>query len=92
MVSVTISLPDRLGDHVRGRIDSGRYIDASDYVRDLIRRDQMGDAGDLFDIHDLDGSIVESLAEMQAGGGVDLAVACDALLQDLAAPNGLRPV
>ena len=27
-------------DWVQGRIDSGRYASVSDYVRDLIRRDQ----------------------------------------------------
>ena len=36
-------------------------------------------------LRDLDASIADSLAEMRAGGGVDLDTACDAVLADLAA-------
>jgi antitoxin ParD1/3/4 len=40
MASMNISLPDPMRDWVQDRIDSGKYASVSDYVRDLIRRDQ----------------------------------------------------
>lgn len=83
MASMNISLPDPLRDYVKQRIDSGHYASASDYVRDLIRRDQSGIADEERWLRDLDGSIAETLAEREAGGGVALDAACDALLADL---------
>ena len=40
MATMNISLPDPMRDYVQKRIDSGQYASVSDYVRDLIRRDQ----------------------------------------------------
>ncbi len=40
MASMNVSVPDPMRDWVQSRIDSGQYASASDYVRDLIRRDQ----------------------------------------------------
>lgn len=40
MASMNISLPDPMRDWVKSQIDGGRYANHSDYVRDLIRRDQ----------------------------------------------------
>ena len=40
MASMNVSLPDPMRDWVQERIDSGSYASVSDYVRDLIRRDQ----------------------------------------------------
>ncbi len=40
MASMNISLPDSLRDWIQTRIDSGGYVSASYYVRDLIRHDQ----------------------------------------------------
>jgi len=40
MVNLNILLPDLMKEWVDGQTQSGRYSDASDYVRDLIRRDQ----------------------------------------------------
>ncbi|MCJ2123711.1 type II toxin-antitoxin system ParD family antitoxin [Methylobacterium sp. J-077] len=40
MASVTISLPDPMKAWVEEQADTGRYANASDYVRDLIQRDQ----------------------------------------------------
>jgi len=37
---MNISLPDPMKIWVEGQADTGRYRNASDYVRDLIRRDQ----------------------------------------------------
>ncbi|WP_342629817.1 type II toxin-antitoxin system ParD family antitoxin [Nguyenibacter vanlangensis] len=40
MASMNVSMPDPMRDWVQRRIDSGQYASVSDYVRDLIRRDQ----------------------------------------------------
>ena len=40
MATMNVSLPDAMKEWVEGRADTGRYSNASDYVRDLIRRDQ----------------------------------------------------
>ena len=40
MATMNVSLPDAMKDWVEGRARTGRYSNASDYVRDLIRRDQ----------------------------------------------------
>ena len=40
MASMNISLPDQMKSWVEGQTNSGRYDNASEYVRDLIRHDQ----------------------------------------------------
>ena len=40
MATMNISLPDQMKEWVEAQAESGRYSNASDYVRDLIRRDQ----------------------------------------------------
>jgi antitoxin ParD1/3/4 len=40
MATMNISLPDRMKEWVESRSEDGRYANSSDYVRDLIRRDQ----------------------------------------------------
>jgi antitoxin ParD1/3/4 len=40
MATMNVSLPAPMKDWVEGQTRSGRYGNASDYVRDLIRRDQ----------------------------------------------------
>jgi len=40
MASMNISLPDPMRDWVETRISEGQYASSSDYVRDLIRKDQ----------------------------------------------------
>lgn len=37
---MNVSLPDPMKDWVEAQAATGRYANASDYVRDLIRRDQ----------------------------------------------------
>jgi antitoxin ParD1/3/4 len=37
---MNVSLPDQMKDWVESRAATGRWSNASDYVRDLIRRDQ----------------------------------------------------
>ena len=40
MATMNVSLPDQMKAWVERQTESGRYGNASDYVRDLIRRDQ----------------------------------------------------
>lgn len=40
MTTMNVSLPEPMKDWVEGQTKSGRYSNSSDYVRDLIRRDQ----------------------------------------------------
>jgi antitoxin ParD1/3/4 len=40
MTQVNVSLPDGLKRWIDGRIADGRYADAGDYLRDLVRRDE----------------------------------------------------
>lgn len=40
MATMNISLPDALKQWVEEQAHSGRYSNSSDYMRDLIRRDQ----------------------------------------------------
>lgn len=40
MATMNISLPDPMRDWVQNQIEAGKYSSSSDYVRDLIRRDQ----------------------------------------------------
>lgn len=44
MATMNVSLPDAMKDWVEGRTETGRYSNSSDYVRDLIRRDQEREA------------------------------------------------
>jgi antitoxin ParD1/3/4 len=41
MATMNVSLPDPMKDWVEAQAKTGRYSNASDYVRDLIRRDQV---------------------------------------------------
>ena len=40
MATMNVSLPDPMKEWVEAQTETGRYSNASDYVRDLIRRDQ----------------------------------------------------
>jgi antitoxin ParD1/3/4 len=40
MATMNVSLPDAMKAWVEGRTEDGVYSNASDYVRDLIRRDR----------------------------------------------------
>lgn len=42
MASMHVSLSDMMKNWVEGQITSGQYHNASEYIRDLIRRDQDG--------------------------------------------------
>lgn len=40
MATVTVSLPDPMKDWIEAQAANGQYGGVSDYIRDLIRRDQ----------------------------------------------------
>jgi antitoxin ParD1/3/4 len=40
MAQMNVSIPDRLKSWAEARVAEGRYSSTSDYVRDLVRRDQ----------------------------------------------------
>ena len=40
MATMNVSLPDPMKEWVERQIEGGHYSNSSDYVRDLIRRDQ----------------------------------------------------
>ncbi|MGP9822162.1 type II toxin-antitoxin system ParD family antitoxin [Salinarimonas sp. NSM] len=40
MATMNVSLPDEMKAWVEAQAETGRYANSSDYVRDLIRRDQ----------------------------------------------------
>jgi antitoxin ParD1/3/4 len=40
MPVVTVTVPDAMKAWLDSQAETGRYVDAADYVRDLIRRDQ----------------------------------------------------
>lgn len=40
MATMNVSLPDAMKDWVEAQARGGRYGNSSDYVRDLVRRDQ----------------------------------------------------
>lgn len=40
MATMNISVPGPMKDWVQAQIDEGKYASSSDYIRDLIRKDQ----------------------------------------------------
>jgi antitoxin ParD1/3/4 len=46
MMRKTITIPDAMEDWIKAQIESGRYGNDSEYVRDLIRRDQDRQSGE----------------------------------------------
>jgi antitoxin ParD1/3/4 len=40
MATMNVSLPDEMKEWVEAQAASGRYANTSDYIRDIIRRDQ----------------------------------------------------
>ena len=40
MATMNVSIPDQMREWVETQLESGLYSNASDYIRDLIRRDQ----------------------------------------------------
>lgn len=50
MATMNVSLPDQMKEWVEEQVKTGRYGNSSDYVRDLVRKDQeRAEAADEFD-------------------------------------------
>ena len=47
MAQLNVSIPPALKTWIDHRVAEGRYSSASDYVRDLVRRDQEAEADDI---------------------------------------------
>jgi antitoxin ParD1/3/4 len=41
MSSMSVSLSDKMRGFIKGRVESGDYNNESEYIRDLVRRDQV---------------------------------------------------
>ena len=67
MATMNVSLPDEMREWVEQQAKSGRYANASDYVRDLIRHDQ--DARDMggWTEEELTAAIQEGIDDFEAG-------------------------
>ncbi len=71
MATMNISLPDPMKNWVEEQAESGRYGNASDYVRDLIRRDRerqgkIAYMQKLVDEADLSGISDETMEDLRA--------------------------
>ncbi len=65
MASMNVSVPDPMRDWVQSRIESGQYASVSDYMRELIRKDQAATAERWLSA--LDASVTLGVEETQAG-------------------------
>ena len=72
MTTMTISLPDQMKRWIDARVEAGDYASASDYMRDLVRRDRerREGAGKVYSVDELR----DLLAEARAGGASKLSV------------------
>lgn len=77
MASMNISVPDAMREWVQRRIESGEYASVSDYVRDLIRRDQSTQARQLSA-----DDIRQTIAEGRAADGTSPAEDVFARIED----------
>lgn len=67
MASMNVSVPDLMRDWVQSRIESGKYASVSDYVRDLIRKDQTRMADEEQWLAALDAGVARGMADVEAG-------------------------
>ena len=92
MASMNVSLPDPMRDYVQKRIDNGHYASVSDYVRDLIRRDQADSENEQRWLTALDASIEEAVQELDSGGGRELGAFCRELTAEIEAQGQSKPL
>ena len=67
MKSMNISVPDPMRDWVQARVESGHYAGVSDYVRELIRKDQAALGERERWLGELDRSVERSLVQAETG-------------------------
>jgi antitoxin ParD1/3/4 len=75
MATMNISLPDALKEWTEARVAEGRYSSVSDYVRDLIRREQdriavVGEIQSALDAGEASGYGAYSRADMENALGI----------------------
>lgn len=81
MATMNVSLPDQMKDWIDSRVDGGSYSTASDYVRDLVRRDR--------DLQEKLTRLNELLAEGEASGISSRSPR--AIIDGIIADKGRRP-
>ena len=79
MATMNVSLPDLMKEWVEEQIKTGHYSNASDYVRDLIRRDQ--------EYHDRREALVKALITGENSGVSDRSL--EDIWQSVKARHGL---
>lgn len=85
MAQMNVSVPNPMKDWCEAQVREGRYSTTSDYVRELIRRDQDRRAG----VAALQVAIEEGLASGVSGRSLDDILAdARARAEKTAAPNG----
>ena len=72
MASMNVSVPDPMHDWVQSRVNTGCYASASDYVRDLIRRDQHAEAVRQLPVAEIRRTIEESRARGEISPAVEV--------------------
>jgi len=90
MATMNVSLPDPMRDWVVAQIDSGLYASVSDYVRDLIRKDQTRSTEQQQWLAALDAAVVRSIADGEAGRLVPAEQVFDRLADKYAAMAAAR--
>ncbi len=83
MAQMNVSVPERMKDWCEAQVREGRYSTTSDYVRDLIRRDQDSQAG----VKALQAAIDDGLASGLSGRTIDEILAEARRRADNAAAN-----
>lgn len=64
MATMNVSLPDAMKEWVEAQVETGRYGNSSDYVRDLVRRDQERTEARAKLQQMVDGALASGLVEM----------------------------
>lgn len=67
MATMNVSLPDEMREWVEQQAKSGRYANASDYVRDLIRHDQDARVAGGWTDEELTAAIQEGIDDFKTG-------------------------
>ena len=70
MTTMNISLPEKMKEFVDGRVEAGHYGTASEYVRDLIRKDSEHEAKERNER--LDALLLEGLKSLEDEGTFDV--------------------
>lgn len=67
MATMNISIPDSLREWVQSRVETGGYAGASDYLRELIRKDQEAVSERAQQFAALNAALERSLSDVKAG-------------------------